>query len=122
MEHSDLYYMVRNVLLQLPSLLTMCGCIVYAIVRRRRYPQVWLVVVAGLGLLFLAALVFAFVFAFVPDWLVAPDNFKTRQTFAAILVFIYNGSLAIALAVLLMAIFMRRDPATSPPADSGLPA
>ena len=122
MEHSDLYYVIRNLLLQLPSLLTMCGCIVFAIVRRRRYPQVWLVVVAGLGLLFLAALVSAFVFAFVPDWVVAPENFQARQTFVSILAFLYNGSLAIALAVLLVAIFMRRDPATSPRADSGLPA
>lgn len=115
MEHTDLYHLVRNVLLQLPSLLTMFGCVVFAIVRRRRYPQVWLVVVAGLGLLFLVALVFAFVFAFVPDWLVAAENFKARQTFVSILSFIYNGSLAIALAVLLVAVFMRREPATSAP-------
>ena len=114
MEHTDLYYFARNVLLQLPSLLTMCGCTVFAIVRRRRYPQVWLIVVAGLGLLFLAALVSAFVFAFVPDWVIAPENFKTRQTFTSILAFLYNGSLAIALAVLLVAVFRRRDPATAP--------
>jgi hypothetical protein len=122
MDHTDLYYFARNLVLQLPSVLTMCACVVFAIVRRRRYPQVWLVVVAGLGLLFLSALVFAFVFAFVPDWLVASENFKARQTFVSVLSFIYNGSLAIALAVLLIAVFMRRDPATSPRPGSGAPA
>lgn len=114
MEHSDLYYVIRNLLLQLPSLLTMCGCIVFAIVRRRRYPHVWVAVAAGLGLLFVHALVFAFVFAFVPDWLVASDNYKARQTLVSVLSFIFNSSLAIALAVLLMAVFMRRDAQASP--------
>ena len=112
--------MVRNVLLQLPSLLTMCGCIVYAIIRRRQHPQVSLVVIAGLGLLLVAALVFAFVFAFVPDWFVASENFKTRQTFVSVLSFIYNCSLAIGLGILLMAVFMRRAAATSPRPGSGL--
>lgn len=114
MDHTDLYYFARNLLLQLPSLLTMCGCIVFAIVRRRRYPQVWVAVAASLGLLFAHALVFAFVFAFVPDWLVTSENYKARQTLVSVLSFIFNSSLAIALAVLLMAIFMRRDAATSP--------
>ena len=113
MDHSNLYYMFRSVLLQLPSLLTICGCIGFAIVRRRRCPQVSATVIAGLGLLFVHALLFAFVFAFVPDWLVASDNFKTRQTLISVLSFIYNSALAIALAVLLMGVFMRRDGATS---------
>lgn len=115
MEHTDLYYFARSVLLQLPSLLTICGCIGFAIVRRRRCPQVSVTVIAGLGLLFVHALVFAFVFAFLPDWLVASENYKARQTLISVFSFIYNSSLAIALAILLMAVFMRRDPATSAP-------
>ena len=114
--------MVRNVLLQLPSLLTICGCIVFAIVRRRRNPQVSVTVIAGLAVLFLGALIFAFVFAFVPDWLIAPENFKARQTLVAMFSFVYNCSLAIGLAILLRAVFMRRGQATAPREVGGNPA
>ena len=108
MDHTNLYYMVHNVLVQLPSLLTILCCIVFAIVRWKRHPKVSLTVATSLSLLFMHSLFFAFVFAFVTDWLVKPGDYLAMQRVTTVISFIYNSSLAIALAVLLAGVFMQR--------------
>jgi|SRR6185436_21197709 len=108
MEQSNFYYMMRTVLLQLPSLLAIIGCMVFAIVRWQRYPSVSLRVAISLALLLVHALFFAFVFAFVPDW-VKPGAGLTTPTLISILAFIYHSLLAGALAILLSAVYMRRN-------------
>ena len=107
MEHSNLYYMMRAGLLQLPSLLTIIGCLVFTIVRWKRYPKVSRIVATSLTLLLLHTLFFAFVFAFVPDW-VKPGAALTTQRLLIILSFMYHSSLAIVLATLLSGVFMQR--------------
>src|SRR5437660_12383523 len=55
---------------QLPSLLTLLACMIFAIARWKRHPKVSLVVLISLGLLFFHTLVFAVVFNWVPDWFI----------------------------------------------------
>ena len=109
----DLSYKLLNLLhgllVQIPSTLAIIGCIVAALIRWKRHPKVSLTVVIALVLLLLHAFVFAFVYAFVPEWLSTPGDFSRRETIFTLISFSYNFLLAIALAVLMAAIFMQRD-------------
>ena len=98
-----------SLLLQLPSLLTMIACILVAILRWKRYPRVSLTVVCGLGLLIVHAFIFAFVFAYVPELFARPGNYALMRTVITVISFIYNTFLAIALVILLVAVFMKRS-------------
>lgn len=115
---TKLIEILGTLLLQLPSLLTILGCIVVAIIRWKRHPKVSLTVMISLVLLLAFTFVFPFVYSFVPDLIVKPGDFKTRQTVFAVISFFYNSSWGIALAVLLVAIFMQRNTPASP-ADAG---
>ena len=101
--------MLWDFAMQLPSLLTMLACIVVAIIRWKRHPKVSLTVMISLALLLLVTLVFPFVYSLVPDLIVKPGDFKTRQTVFTVISFFYNSFSGIALAVLLAAIFMQRN-------------
>ena|ERR1700738_4982872 len=110
-----LWAMLRLVLEQLPSLLTMLGCMVVALILWKRHPKVSLTVIVSLGLMLLHALVFAFVYAWVPNWFITPGTYRASQTVYTVLSLLYNGSLAIILAVLLIAVFMQRQTANQQP-------
>ena len=101
---------------QLPSLLTILACLVFAIVRWKRYPRTSLLLVIWLGLFLLHAVVFAVVYTWVPDLFIGPASYPNQASMMRIvylvLGLITNVSLAVAFAVLLMAIFTQR-PATS---------
>jgi hypothetical protein len=105
---TKLFEVLNSLLLQLPSLLTMLGCIVFAIISWKRHPRVSLTVIISLALLLLVTFGFQFVYSFVPDLLVKPGDFKASQTIVMVLSFFYNSFWGIALAVLLAAIFMQR--------------
>lgn len=105
--------------MQLPSLLTMLACIVVAVIRWKRHPKVSMTLLISLGFLFLHTLVFAFVYAFVPDLFVGPGNFTAMRTVITIISFIYNSSLAIAFGILLTAVFMQRRVYQARPEESG---
>jgi chromate transport protein ChrA len=111
---SKLIEILQDLLLQLPSLLTMLGCIVAAIIRRQRHPKISLTVIISLVLLILITFVFAFVYAFVPDMFRRPGNVSATQIVIIVISFIYNSLWAIALAILLSAIFMQRTTPASP--------
>jgi len=98
---------------QLPSLLTMLACIVIAAIRWKRHPKVSLTLVIGLGLLFLHTFIFAFVYAYVPDVLAGPGNYAALRMIINVISFIYNSSLAIAIGILLAAVFMQRSPSSA---------
>jgi uncharacterized BrkB/YihY/UPF0761 family membrane protein len=108
-----------GIALQLPSLLTVLGCIVAAIIRRKRHPKVSLTLVIGLALLFLHTFVFAFVYAYVPDLFAGPGNYAAMRTVITVISFIYNSSLAIAIGILLTAVFMQRSHSSAQPEESG---
>lgn len=101
-----------NLVEQLPSLLTMLGCLVFALLRWKRHPKVSLMVVLGLGLLFLHVIVFLFVYDLVPPLFIRPENYLTNATIRRnvflVLGLISNTVAAVAYGVLLAAVFMQR--------------
>lgn len=102
---------------QLPSLITIIGCIAFALMRWKRHPKVSLMIVVSLGLLFLHALVFLVIFDVVPPLFIKPENFENmeavRQTVSLVLGILFNSGLAVAFALLLAAVFMQRKPGGS---------
>jgi hypothetical protein len=101
-----------NLVEQLPSLLTMLGCMVFAFLRWKRHPKVSLMVVLGLGLLFLHVIVFLFVYDLIPPLFIRPENYLTnaavRRNVFLVLGLISNTVAAVAYAVLLAGVFMQR--------------
>jgi len=114
MEHSNLYYMVQNVLVQLPLLLTIIVCAIVALVRWKRYPKVSMWVAISMVFLFLHTVMFAFVFAFGTDWLQKTFAFRPENSII-VLSFVYNSSLAIVVAILLIGVFTQRRGLSSYP-------
>ena len=115
-----LFYLFINFVEQLPSLLALVGCLIFAITRWKRHPKVAKVVSLGLGLLLLHAIVFLLVYNFIPSWfrtsaMQSGASFeevdKKMQTVYLVLGWISNSAAAVAFAVLLTGIFMRRKPA-----------
>lgn len=106
---AKLYQVLYSLLTQLPSFLMIGGCLVFSIIRWKRHPRVSLTVVVALLLLGAHIVVFAFVYAFVPNWFAQPGEFKTRETVYLVISFIYNLMMAVILGILLAAIFMRRS-------------
>jgi hypothetical protein len=102
---------------QLPSLLTLLGCIVFAFMRWKRHPKVSLTIIVGLGLLFFHALVFLVIFDVVPRLFIKPgtveDTESIRKTVSLVLGLLFNTGLAVAFAVLLAGVFMERKPVGS---------
>ena len=97
---------------QLPSLLTMLGCMVFAFMRWKRHPKVSLVVIAGLGLLFLHVIVFMFVYDLVPPLFFKTDNYENtvtlRRNVYLVLGLISNTTAVVCYGLLLAGIFMQR--------------
>jgi hypothetical protein len=117
METSDqLWQLLRSLLQQLPSTLTIIGCIVFAVSRYRRHPGVSLFAILALIFLLLHAIIFAAVYVWVPNLLIR-EGAGTSSFRGTMLVLglIYNSTLALGFGLLLVAIFMRRDkvPASS---------
>ncbi len=101
---------LQSLLTQLPSVLAILGCMVAAIIRWRRHPRVSLTVLISLLLLLAITFAFAFIYAFVPYLLRKPgDDFNSMRSTIAVITFLYNSLWALALAVLLAAIFMKRN-------------
>jgi hypothetical protein len=98
---------------QAPSVLTILGCVIFAVVRWKRHPRVSLVVLIALFLLLIQFVVFTIVYNWVPDWLINSADVMSRPAVARnvylVLGVISNIFLSIGLAVLLAGIFMRRD-------------
>ena len=111
MDSSDqLWQFFRNVLQQLPSMLTFVGGIIFCLARAKRYPRVSLIAAFSLFYLLLHGIVFAGVYTWVPTWFMAGRPRSDSQTFMMVLRLIYNISLAIGLGLLVASIFMRRGP------------
>jgi hypothetical protein len=105
---TKLFEILSSLLLQLPSLLTILGCMIFAIIRWKRHPKVSLTVTISLALLLLITFAFQFIYSFVPDLIVKPGDFKASQRVVMVISFFYNSSWAIALVALLAGIFMQR--------------
>lgn len=115
MEASNkLLNLLKAILEQAPSLLTLLGCIVFAITRWKRHPKVSLVLVISLGLLFFHGIVFSAVYNWVPGWFLqaGPYDPAAFRRVYLVLGLISNTSAAVIFALLLAAIFIQRRPAT----------
>jgi hypothetical protein len=111
---TKLFDLLRDLLEQLPSLLTLLVCMVVAIVRWKKHPRVSLAVLMSLAFLFFHLLVSAFAYNWVPDWFInaapiANQASVTRNVYL-VLGLVTNASLAVGLAILLTGIFMQRVP------------
>ncbi|MFN2596912.1 MAG: hypothetical protein ABR563_06980 [Pyrinomonadaceae bacterium] len=93
-----------------PSLLAALVCILIAAVRWRRHPAASLLTILGLGLLAVQTLFFNVLFFFAPERFaqlhVAPATF---QTFNRLMFLSQNIIVTLALALLLTAVFVRRE-------------
>jgi hypothetical protein len=116
MENANkLLELLKDLVEQLPSLLTIVACMVFAITRWKRARTVSLVVLIGLVLMFLHSIMSAVVYTWVPDLFIGstsyPSQANTIRTVYLILGLITNASMGVIIAILLTAVFVQR-PAT----------
>jgi hypothetical protein len=104
--------LLRALLEQLPSLLVMLACMIYAIVRWRRHPRVSALVLLSLGWLIACAFISAVVYNWIPDWFLRsadPSNTESvAQNIYLVLGLVSNVSISAGLIALLAAIFTQR--------------
>ena len=104
----DLVQVMRNVLTQLPSLLTLLICLVIALARWKRHPKVSLVAVLAFLFLILHGLIFSAAYIWIPRWFVGSGSYESNPTFFSVFALITNFLFAVALATLLLAVFIDR--------------
>ncbi len=119
MEAFQIYQFLSDIAMQLPSLLTMLGGIIVAIIRWKRHPRISLMVVISLVLMILHLLLFAVVFATLRS-MISYENFRMMQTYQTLASTAYNIILAIITAILLAAIFIQRNKSPEGPAPEHL--
>jgi len=108
------YDLFWGLLEQLPSLISIMACLIFAVTRWKRYPKVAPLVVISLVLLLLHGPIFAAVYNWVPDLLVGSDttaNARISNNVMLMLSLSYHTALAIPFTLLLVSIFRRRDAA-----------
>jgi hypothetical protein len=105
----DLLAIARNIGPQLPSLLTLLICLVIVLLRRRRHAKATLIAALGLILLILHSLVFAVADVWLLRSFVEAES-ADLDHFYAIFGLVASVCLAIAFGVLLVAIFIDREP------------
>lgn len=109
--------LLKDLGLQLPSMLAIVGCLIFAVVRWKRFPKVALMVSIGLVLLLLHTIVFSVVYNWVPDMMIRSAALAGRENTVRnvylVLGLTSNGALSVALAVLIAGIFVQRPAAVS---------
>lgn len=103
---------LKDLAVQIPSILIILVCSILAIVRWKRHPRVSLVVLIGLLLLLLHEFAFAVIYAWIPELIVSSTSDVNRATvsrsvYIAIAV-IYNCLETVPFVLLLIAAFMSR--------------
>jgi disulfide bond formation protein DsbB len=106
----DLFELFRNFGVQLISLLTLLICLGIVLYRWKRHPRVSLIAAIGLVLLILHSLIFSVADVWLPRWFINP-GYLSVDSFYTILGLATSVTLAIAFAVLLLAVFIDRQPA-----------
>jgi len=103
---------LKDLAVQIPSILAILAGSALAIIRWKRYPRVSLIVLIALLLLLIHEFVFTGVYATVPDLIIKSANDLNRETLTRNvyvgLAVIYNCLEAVPFVLLLCAIFMRR--------------
>ena len=115
MDNAQKFYdLLWGLLEQLPSLISILACLIFAVTRWKRCPKVAPLVVVSLVLLLLHGPIFAAVYNWVPDLLVGSDttaSARISNNVMLMLSLIYHTALAIPFTLLLVSIFRRRDEA-----------
>jgi uncharacterized membrane protein len=97
---------------QLSMIIAMLVCIIFAIVRWKRHPAVSMMVTAACLLLLLQVFVVAAIYAWVPEAIIKSANptdlASFRQTVYMIIALCSNSMVALAFALLVTGIFMKR--------------
>ena len=104
---SDLFQLVREVAVQFPSLLALLVCLVIALVRWKRHPRASLVASLAFVLLMLHGLFFAAIYIWIPHWL-GEGTAESHRTFYNMFGLFASVLFAIAMAILLVAVFIDR--------------
>ena len=103
-------YFLLGLLVEVPSVLIALICILIAAIRWRRHPEVSLLTILSLGWLTLQSLIFEAIFFFAPEWFIGQGKIGSLETFYTVMDVFYNFLTALALGLLLTAIFIRREP------------
>ena len=108
---NDLFQLVREVAVQFPSLLALLACLVIALVRWKRHPRASLVASLAFVLLILHGLFFSVIYIWIPHWL-GEGTAESHRTFYNMFGLFANALFAIAVAILLVAVFIDRKQAS----------
>jgi hypothetical protein len=108
---NDVSYFFLGLLTDLPSLLTALVCILVAAARWGRHREVSLLAILGLTWFALVSLVFEAVFYFGPEVFRKNGGPTSLETFDTVMYVSENVLIALAMALLLAAVFIRRGPA-----------
>ena len=109
--NNDLFQLVREVAVQFPSLLALLVCLVIALVRWKRHPRASLVASLAFVLLMLHGLFFSAIYIWIPHWL-GEGTAESQRTFYNRFALFANALFAIAVAILLVAVFIDRKQAS----------
>src|ERR1700694_5933212 len=91
-----LFDLLKQIVEQLPSLLTLVACMIFAITRWKRHPKVSLLVLISLALLFIHGIAFSIIYNWVPCWFIKPGQYDATEMRNVYLVLglLSNGSAA----------------------------
>jgi hypothetical protein len=103
----DLFQVLRNVLTQLPSLLTLLICLIIALVRWKRHPKVSAIAAFAFIFIILHGLFFSAAYIWIPRLFVS-GSFQENPRIYSLLGLLANILFAVALAILLSAVFVDR--------------
>lgn len=102
----------KDVAVQTPSILMILVCSIFGLVRWKRHPRVSLVALIGLLLLLIHTFLFALIYAWVPEAVIASmkagDKTEVTRSVYIVTAVIYNCFETIPFVILLVAIFMKR--------------
>ena len=108
----DIYLVIRNVLTELPSFVTLLVCLIIALARWKRHPKVSLIASLGFLFLFLHGLIFSAAYLWLPRLLYGPEH-EASRTFFTMLSLTSSVLFAIFLATLILAVFVDRSSGTT---------
>ena len=98
---------------QIPLFIAIIACMIFALTRLKRQTAVAATVLVGLLLLLLHGPIFGAIYTWVPQYFVDRSQGATPsyyQTIFLVLGLIFHLALAVAFAILLTGIFMKRTP------------
>ncbi|MEP6569682.1 MAG: hypothetical protein ABJC10_07910 [Acidobacteriota bacterium] len=107
--NQDLLQVLRNVLTQLPSLLTLLVCLVIALLRSKRHPKVSMLAGLGMILIIFDELFYSGAYIWIPRLFFATGSDRDHQTFFYLLGLSSSLLFALSLGMLLIAIFIDRN-------------